>query len=68
MSVYFYCGHIARHGSVASVGAFCGLSIGPGAVSAYEDAMRAQVKEIQSITNGGAFTVSVIFDKFEKVE
>lgn len=68
MSVYFYCGHIERHGSVDSVGTFCGLSVGPDAVSAYEDAMRAQVKEIQSITNGGAFTVSVIFDKFEKVE
>lgn len=68
MSVYFYCGHIERYGSVDSVGTFCGLSVGPDAVSAYEDAMRAQVKEIQSITNGGAFTVSVIFDKFEKVE
>lgn len=50
MSVYFYCGHVERQGSVASVGSFCGLSVGPDAVVAYEDAMRAQVKEMQSIT------------------
>lgn len=68
MSVYFYCGHIERQGSVVSVGRFCGLSIGTDAVSAYEDAMRAQVKEIQSITESGAFNLYVIFDKFEKVE
>lgn len=68
MSVYFYCGHVERQGIVASVGSFCGLSIGTDAVSAYEDAMRAQVKEIQAITESGAFNLSVIFDKFEKVE
>lgn len=50
MSVYFYCGHVERQGIVASVGSFCGLSVGPDAVVAYEDAMRVQVKEMQSIT------------------
>lgn len=44
MSVYFYCGRVERQGSVASVGSFCGLSIGTDAVSAYEDAMRAHMR------------------------
>ncbi len=68
MSVYFYCGHIERQGSVASVGSFCGLSIGTDAVSAFEDANRTQLKEIKSITESGAFNYYVVFDKFEKVE
>lgn len=68
MSVYFYCGHIERQGSVASVGSFCGLSIGTDAVSAFEDAKRTQLKEIKSITESGAFNYYVVFDKFEKVE
>lgn len=68
MSVYFYRGHAEQHGSTESAGSFCGVVVATDAVSAYEDAMRAQVKEIQSITESGAFNLSVIFDKFEKVE
>lgn len=68
MSVYFYRGHVEQHGSTESAGSFCGVVVATDAVGAYEDAMRAQANEIQSITESGAFNLSVIFDKFEKVE
>lgn len=68
MSVYFYRGHVERQGGTASVGSFCGLSVSHDAVSAFEDAKRTQLKEIQSIAGSGAFNYYVVFDKFEKVE